>query len=112
MSAYFPSVVLTPEPVDFQSFEVAAAAVDRLIEIYERNTAFLRSHFAELARGEPLPRSARVRAWYPAIRIQVDTYDLVDTRLSYGHVSEPGVYEATITQPRLFQAYQIGRAHV
>ncbi|MCR4158399.1 AMP nucleosidase [Kerstersia gyiorum] len=107
MSAYFPSVVLTPEPVDFQSFEVAAAAVDRLIEIYERNTAFLRSHFAELARGEPLPRSARVRAWYPAIRIQVDTYDLVDTRLSYGHVSEPGVYEATITQPRLFQAYLV-----
>lgn len=107
MSAYSPSVVLTPETVDFQPFDAAAAAVDRLIEIYDRNTAFLRGHFASLARGETLARSARLRACYPALRIQVDTYDLVDTRLSYGHVSEPGVYETTITQPRLFRAYLV-----
>src|SRR5690606_7685562 len=53
----------------------------------------------------------RVRAYYPAIRIKVDTYQEVDSRLSYGHVVEPGGYMTTVTQPALYFDYlleQIG----
>ena len=35
----------------------------------------------------------------------------VDSRLSFGHVTEPGLYETTITRPELFEGYltqQIG----
>ena len=46
-------------------------------------------------------------AYYPAIRIRVETYDPIDTRLSYGHVAEPGIYQTTITQPALFRDYLI-----
>src|SRR5690606_32652652 len=53
----------------------------------------------------------RVRAYYPAIRITVNTYQEVDSRLSYGHVVEPGAYMTTVSQPVLYFDYlleQIG----
>jgi AMP nucleosidase len=89
----------------FEPFQDAAAAVDRLIDIYERNTAFLREVFGELLSGrEP---AGRVRVCYPAVRITVTTHDPIDTRLSYGYVPEPGRYQATITRPGLFRDYLI-----
>jgi AMP nucleosidase len=116
-----------PDFIPYESFDRADAAVERLIHIYERNTAYLREAFGRLAQGHELPRG-RVRACYPAIRISVDTYDPIDSRLSYGHVAEPGTYQTTVTQPGLFKAYlteqiehlihnhgvpvQIGESHV
>ncbi|ARP90572.1 AMP nucleosidase [Bordetella genomosp. 9] len=99
-----PSHTVRPHFMPFQAFDSAEAAVERLTEIYARNTAYLRAAFDRVARGEDL-QGGRVRACYPALRIAVHTYDRVDSRLSYGHVAEPGVYQTTITQPRLFKDY-------
>src|SRR5690606_6511409 len=99
------SAVRRPDPIEFQRFDQAQAAVDRLAEIYGRNTAFIRAAFQDVVNGRDLP--GPVRACYPAIRLAVDTYDPIDTRLSFGHVAEPGVYQTTVTQPALFRDYFI-----
>src|SRR5271166_2442123 len=95
--------VLSPKLIDTEDFTEASAAVERLREIYERNTSFLRDHFEAYVRGEPL--KARVRAAYPFVRIIIGTHSKLDSRLSYGFVSGPGVYQTTVTRPDLFRAY-------
>jgi AMP nucleosidase len=92
-----------PPVVPFVSFTDPRAAVQRLVEIYDRNTAFIREGFARYL--ESGAGNGRVRAYYPALRIRVDTYQEVDSRLSYGHLVEPGAYMTTITQPRLYFDY-------
>jgi len=87
------------------AFTEAAAAVDRLTEIYKTGTAFLREKLAEsLASGRP---EARFRAYYPELRITTTSYAQADSRLSFGHVAEPGIYAATVTRPDLFRNYLI-----
>ena len=95
---------LLPPFLPFTGYMDARAATERLVEIYARNTAFIRDGFAQYAQGRFIPKQ-RVRAYYPAIRIRVDTYQEVDSRLSYGHVVEPGTYMTTITQPSLYFDY-------
>jgi AMP nucleosidase len=100
---------LSPQPIPTEAFTDAAAAVARLDEIYQRNTAFLRNRFEAYTRGEP--PAGRLRATYPSVRITTDTHARLDSRLSYGFVSGPGVHETTVTRPDLFGAYfteQIG----
>ena len=104
-----PTPILQPEPVPFTHFDDAAAAVEQLAYLYTRNTAFLRDAFAAMVTGEA--PAGRVRACYPAIRIATTRHDPIDSRLSFGHLAEPGVYQTTITQPHLFRVYleeQIG----
>ena len=95
--------VLTPQCIATEAFTNATAAVARLDEIYERNTAFLRDCFGAHANGETI--STRVRATYPFVRITTITHARLDSRLSYGFVAGPGVYETTVTRPDLFRAY-------
>jgi AMP nucleosidase len=97
--------LLRPKPIATMTFTEAAAAVARLEEIYERNTGFLRERFEAYLKGEHL--AARVRATYPFVRITTDSHARVDSRLSYGFVSGPGVHETTVTRPDLFRAYFI-----
>ena len=97
--------VLTPPRIETQAFSDAGAAVDRLAQIYERNTAFMRSRFEAYANGEPLEQP--VRATYPFVRITTGTYARLDSRLSFGFVAGPGVYDTTVTRPDLFRAYLI-----
>ncbi|NND90080.1 MAG: AMP nucleosidase [Granulosicoccus sp.] len=87
------------------SFTSATDAVDCLIALYERNTAFLADAFARYL-GGTLP-NIKHRAYYPEIRFRISTYAKVDSRLSYGHVDLPGLYTTTITQPGLFRGYLI-----
>jgi len=104
-----PLHILSPTPFATEAFTDASAAVARLEQIYERNTGFLRDRFEAYAKGEPL--AGRVRATYPFVRITTDTHARLDSRLSYGFVSGPGVHQATVTRPDLFGAYfteQIG----
>ena len=57
------------------------------------------------------PVEGRYRAYYPKLTFTTTSYAKVDSRLSFGHVAEPGRYEATITSPELFASYlteQIG----
>ncbi len=101
--------VETPPPMLPQAFTDAPSAVDRLEQIYERNTAFLRDRFEAYGRGEAVSR--RARDCYPFVRITTGTHAHVDSRLSYGFVAGPGVYQTTVTRPDLFRAYlteQIG----
>ncbi len=99
----------TPDRIAPEAFTEARAAVDRLCQLYAASTAFLCDAFARALAGD-LPQG-RVRAFYPEIRLTTATYAKVDSRLSFGHVSNPGIYAATITRPDLFRAYleqQIG----
>ena len=101
--------LLTPDSRAPEFFDDACKAVARLEELYEESTRFLCTHFARaLNDGAP---SARVRAFYPQVLFETSSYSQVDTRLSFGHVSAPGCYRATITRPDLFRNYltqQIG----
>ncbi len=96
------SIPKTPTPTRFSD---ARQAVDRLIEIYETGTTFLRDRFRESA-GEDFPRT-RFRAFYPEIRIITKSFDQIDSRLSFGHVTRPGTYATTVTRPDLFRNYLI-----
>ena len=95
--------VLTPQRIATEAFTDAAAAVVRLDEIYERNTHFLRDCFEAYVNGESL--TTRVRATYPFARLTISTHARLDSRLSYGFVTGPGVHETTVTRPDLFRAY-------
>ncbi|MEM6890064.1 MAG: AMP nucleosidase [Pseudomonadota bacterium] len=101
--------VLTPDAPAPEAFNDPAEAVARLEELYAQATGFLINHFVKsIADGAP---KQRLRAFYPEVRFKTSSYAQVDTRLSYGHVSTPGTYAATITRPDLFRAYltqQIG----
>jgi len=97
------SRMIEPQPIPWARFDDAAKAVDRLELIYERHTAFIRERFADLLKATGL--TGRVRATYPAIRIETSTFAKIDSRFSYGHVAGPGVYATTVTQPALFRNY-------
>jgi AMP nucleosidase len=91
-----------PEP---ESFTDAAAAVDRLEALYATATGFLVQQFQEtITKGHP---GRRIRAFYPEIRLTVTSFEKVDSRLSFGHVSSPGTYATTVTRPDLFRNYLI-----
>ncbi len=97
--------ILTPDDGHPRTFEDPAAAVDYLQTLYDGATSFLRTHFREvLSNGAP---DARIRAFYPEVRLTSSSFAQVDTRLSFGHVSGPGTYAATITRPDLFRNYLI-----
>ena len=95
--------ILTPDALPRHSFTDARAAVARLEALYAQATTFLSEGFARaLATGKP---PHRIRAHYPEIRLTVQSHDKVDSRLSFGHVSHPGVYSTTVTKPDLFRNY-------
>ncbi|MFZ1468198.1 MAG: AMP nucleosidase [Paracoccaceae bacterium] len=96
---------LLPEGPGHDSFDNAEAAVNRLEQLYGTATAHLSYHFNHaVTLGRP---AARVRAFYPEIRLTVTSFDQTDTRLSFGHVAGPGTYATTITRPDLFRNYLI-----
>ncbi len=101
--------LVTPAQVPDGIHSDAAAAVADLQARYTGATAFLRRHFAAVMRGTP--PEGRYRAFYPQVSLTTSSFAKVDSRLSFGHVTEPGFYETTITRPDLFQGYltqQIG----
>ncbi len=78
-------------------------AVERLTMLYREATDFLTARLkAVLDGGKP---EARYRAYYPEICITTTSFAQVDSRLSFGHVAEPGTYSTTITRPDLFHDY-------
>ncbi len=85
------------------------AALQRLQEVYEISTRFLRDNFKAMIDGKQI--DCRFRAFYPLISFKTSSYANVDSRLAYGHVAGPGEYFTTITRPDLFDSYlskQIG----
>ena len=93
----------TPNAGPARQFSDPKAAVAHIQHLYEQATQFLRDGFqATMAAGKP---DARYRAYYPELRIETQSFDVTDSRLSFGHVSEPGCYATTLTRPDLFQYY-------
>ena len=91
-------------------FDNAYAAVAHLQALYAEASRFLCDRFSDTLRGGA-PIDTRFRAFYPELRMTTTTYALTDSRLSFGHVAEPGSYATTITRPDLFANYlrqQIG----
>ena len=101
--------VEAPDSPEYEEFADAGEAIERLIHLYEASAGFLRSRFDD-AVANGMPRR-RMRAYYPELRLTTAIYATKDTRLSFGHVIEPGRYSTTITRPELFRNYltqQIG----
>lgn len=86
-----------------RSFKSADEAFDAIVEIYDANVDALRESFRLFGEGHLKEKSAR--AFYPFIRIKPEKVGRPDTRLSYGFVSRPGVYETTVTRPDIFDVY-------
>ncbi len=92
-----------------RQFMSATEAVDTITELYLDARRFLTDKFNDVTGGVEL--SGRYRAYYPYIEITTTTHVKFDTRLSFGHVAEPGTYATTLTDPVLFKNYlkqQIG----
>jgi AMP nucleosidase len=86
-----------------QTFDDPDAALAQVVALYQSQIQHLRQHLQDFVAGhEP---TSRVRAWYPSVRVQTDTVARADTRLSFGFVAGPGVYETTLTRPDLFADY-------
>ena len=95
--------IRTPDVPAHEAFMDAKAAVLRLQELYTSASRFLCDNFNEaIASGQP---DARIRAFYPEIRFTTTSYAKTDSRLSFGHVAEPGDYATTVTRPDLFEHY-------
>jgi AMP nucleosidase len=95
--------ICSPDDHEHRSFTDATAAVAELKRLYAQATGFLRDGFASSVEGG-MPE-CRYRAFYPEVRITTTTFARMDSRLSFGHVAEPGRYAATITRPDLFENY-------
>ena len=93
----------TPPITEFVRFSDAPAAVDRLVALYEEAIGFLARRFAEVAASGRV--EGRIRAFYPEIRISIDTHARLDSRLAFGYVQGPGRYATTVTRPDLFRRY-------
>lgn len=89
---------------DARPFDDAAAAVNRLCEIYNSGKALLADHFTRYAAGER--NLDKPDACYPYIWIDIPTAGAREGRtLSYGTAPEIGTYGTTITHPDLFRSY-------
>lgn len=95
--------IRTPDVPPAQQFTDAAAAVARLEEHYTIATRFLCEQFTTILQSGDV--SARIRAFYPEIRLTTSSFAQVDSRLSFGHVATPGTHTTTITRPDLFRSY-------
>lgn len=95
--------IQTPEMTGPQHFTDPAAAVDRLCDLYTQATTFLCAKFGDVIQNGM--GDQRYRAFYPEVRLVTTSYARIDSRLSFGHVTDPGVYSATITRPDLFRHY-------
>ncbi len=97
--------VLMPQVAAPEAFTDAQAAVSRLEALYAQATGFLFDTFSATVAGTR-PK-ARVRAFYPEVRVTTTSHATADSRLSFGHVAVPGTYSATITRPDLFRNYLV-----
>lgn len=99
------TTVKSPSVKTPETFTDPKAAVDRLCELYQTASDYLCKEFsAALSGGAP---QHRIRAFYPEIRITTTSFAQIDSRLSFGHVAEPGTYTTTVTRPDLFRHYLV-----
>jgi AMP nucleosidase len=95
--------ICTPDVPPPESFRDAKAAVARLKEHYAIASGFLTEKFSTALTTDP--DGEFYRAFYPQISLTTTSFAQTDSRLSFGHVAEPGTYATTVTRPDLFQEY-------
>jgi AMP nucleosidase len=98
-----PHALHCPAPTASAIFTDAQAALDQVQALYTAAITHLRDKLAEFIAGSLPP--GRVRACYPVVRVRIDSVAHPDSRLAYGFVAAPGVYETTLTRPDLFADY-------
>jgi AMP nucleosidase len=96
---------LMPVAAKPEAFTNAEAAVSRLEALYSQAVHFLSDKFNATLLGQR--PSARVRAFYPEVRITTTSHASADSRMSFGHLAVPGTYMTTITRPDLFRQYLV-----
>jgi AMP nucleosidase len=99
------SLMLTPPFIAPRRVDDPVSALAQVRTVYEHAIAHLRTALERFIAGEDLFQ--RVRAYYPYVRVRTDTVARADSRLSYGFVAGPGIYETTLTRPDLFGAYYL-----
>ena len=97
--------MLTPPFIAPRRIDDPVAALAQVRTIYESAISHLRTAIEQFIAGEDLAQ--RVRGYYPYVRVRIDTAVRADSRLSYGFVAGPGVYETTLTRPDLFETYYL-----
>ena len=93
----------TPRYIAPNHYTDAGSVLAQARLIYEAGVSHLRDALHRFVAGKSFTQ--RVRAHYPFVRIRTDTVARADSRLSYGFVSGPGIYETTLTRPDLFGDY-------
>ncbi len=84
-------------------FTDADAALAQVQRVYDSSISHLRDALQRFVAGDPFVN--RVRACYPVVRVRTDTVARADSRLAYGFVAGPGVFETSVTRPDLFAKY-------
>ncbi len=94
---------VTPDVPEPEAFDDAKAAVARLCDLYDIAVRFLTDRFRQVLQDGQ--SDASYRAFYPQVRLTTTSFAPVDSRMSFGHVPEPGTYATTVTRPILFRHY-------
>jgi len=90
-------------PASAQTFTDPGAALAHAAALYDSAVTRLRKALHAFVGGRDF--RSRVRECYPCVRVRTDTVARADSRLSYGFVAGPGLYETTLTRPDLFGDY-------
>ena len=95
--------MLTPPFIAPARFDDPAEALAQVRRIYDGSVDHLRDTLQRYVAGEAIGQ--HVRACYPFVRVQTSSGARAASRVAYGFVSGPGVYETTVTRPDLFADY-------
>jgi len=96
---------IKPPSLAAKSFSDPVKAWEYVVEIYDRNTCFIREQLIALIKGD-IPKN-KVRATYPQVIIKTTKHQKTDSRLPYGFLHSPGTYRTTLTDPMFFKYYLI-----
>jgi AMP nucleosidase len=88
-----------------KSFTSADEAVEYIVYLYENNCGKIRAAFRDLL-SSTHEEDNSAQATYPFVGFKIEAKDLhVDARLSYGVMTDPGLYGTTVTHPDFFKEY-------
>lgn len=87
-----------------KKFTDADEALEAIKAIYGESREKLLAGFSAFSKSTEFQKG-RISANYPYMKITVENAKRVDSRLSYGFVSRPGTYSATLTRPDIFDHY-------
>ena len=93
----------TPHKHKTRKFQNADKALDYARQIYDDNVLYLKQSFQRFTGTEETHQ--KFSACYPFVRVKTDAVHRSDSRVSYGFVPKPGLYETTITRPDIFDYY-------